>query len=74
VNFKGKPDILQIKLFFQLIDNTFADIAEGSYVVGKNADGNTHKAPFHKRIMYKIYKIADFKSKIRNPNSNILFP
>ncbi len=37
VDFKGKPFILDRKFFFQLVDNALADIAEGSYIVGKYA-------------------------------------
>jgi hypothetical protein len=37
MNFKGEPFILDGEFFFQLVDNALADIAEGSYVVGKYA-------------------------------------
>ena len=37
MNFKGEPFILNGEFFFQLVDNALADIAEGSYIVGKYA-------------------------------------
>lgn len=37
VYFKGEPFIFNGELFFQLVDNALADIAEGSYIVGEYA-------------------------------------
>lgn len=45
MNFKGQPLILNVKFFLQLIDNTFADIAERSYVIGEYANADAHGAP-----------------------------
>ena len=34
MDFKGQPFIKDVKLLFQAFDNTFADIAKGSDIVG----------------------------------------
>lgn len=42
MDFKRNPGDIQFKLFFQLIDNTLADIAERSDVIGKDTQCMFH--------------------------------
>jgi hypothetical protein len=42
MNLKGEPFILDGEFFFQLVDNALADIAEGSYIIGKYAHPYGH--------------------------------
>jgi len=38
------PDILDVEILFQVVDNTLADIAERSNEIGKNTNGYGHAA------------------------------
>jgi len=38
VNFQAGPFHVEVKLLSQLFDDALADVAEGSYVIGENAD------------------------------------
>jgi hypothetical protein len=42
VDLVAHPGVFYRELFLELIDNTRADIAVGSYVVGEHADGYGH--------------------------------
>jgi len=42
MNLMGDPDVFDIEILFECVDNSRADIAEGSDEVGKNGDGDCH--------------------------------
>jgi len=39
------PSILNVIRLLELVDNALADIAEGSDIIGKDPDVDTHLAP-----------------------------
>jgi hypothetical protein len=43
MNLEGEPFHVEVEFLFQFVDKTHADIAIGSDVVGKDANGDAHR-------------------------------